>query len=80
MPVVGSDSGHIPRLIGETGGGLVHREADPADLADKIGELMRDPAAGRQLAAQGRASVLQRYAYSQVADILYGALERALAG
>ncbi len=68
VPVVGSDSGHIPTLITETGGGLVHREADPADLADKIEVLLRNPAQAQAMAARGRATVLHRYAYSHLAD------------
>jgi glycosyltransferase involved in cell wall biosynthesis len=41
VPVIGSSSGEIPKVIGEAG--LVFAEQDPADLAQKITKIMTDP-------------------------------------
>ncbi|HSU65673.1 MAG TPA: glycosyltransferase, partial [Tepidisphaeraceae bacterium] len=60
-PVVGSDSGEIPKLIADTGGGLVFKERDPEDLARQLSLLARDPALRARLAGSGRAAVEQRY-------------------
>ena len=61
VPVVGSDSGEIPILIRETGGGLIFRERDPNELRDRLATLIRDPQLRLQLAAHGRDAVRQRY-------------------
>ena len=55
VPVVGSDSGEIPWLIGLTGGGLVFPEGDDAALAGRLTELREDPALRQRLATQGGA-------------------------
>ena len=58
VPVVGSDSGEIPWLIGLTGGGLMFPEGDHAALAGGSTRLRGRPgaarAAGRGAAASGR--------------------------
>lgn len=65
VPVVGSDSGEIPRVIGE--GGLVVREADRADLRTALAQLMADPELGQTLGQRGRARVLERFTQARVA-------------
>jgi len=60
-PVVGSDSGNIPVLIAETGGGLTFPEGDAAALADCAAQLIADAGLRHDLAAAGRELVLQRY-------------------
>lgn len=57
VPVVGSDSGEIPWLIGKTGGGLVFPEGDITALAQRLEELRLDPQRRRDLAAVGRQTV-----------------------
>lgn len=80
VPCVGSDSGHIPALIEATGGGLVCREADPVDLADKIESLIADPDRAARIGQTGRRAVAERYAYPRVAAILYETLRQVLQG
>jgi glycosyltransferase involved in cell wall biosynthesis len=65
VPVVGSDSGEIPHVIGD--GGLVVREADRADLRDALARLMADPDLGRDLGQRGRARVMERFTQASVA-------------
>ena len=60
-PVAGSDSGEIPNLIRDTGGGVVFRERDPADLAAIVGPLAHDPNRRAALACAGASAVADRY-------------------
>jgi glycosyltransferase involved in cell wall biosynthesis len=65
VPVVGSDSGEIPHVIGD--GGLVFPEGDVAALSDCLRRL-RDSAAERnRLAELGRRRALAHYTHAQVA-------------
>lgn len=64
VPVIGSDSGEIPTVIGDAG--LVFREKDPDDLAAKIVSLASETARV-EWARKGRARVLQEYSWEVVA-------------
>jgi len=64
-PVIGSDSGAIPDVIGE--GGLVFPERNPEKLAAAIIELRANPARLREMGAAGRAQVEANYTWAQVA-------------
>ena len=74
LPVIGSDSGEIPNLINETGGGVVVPEANAAALSDALAALIEDPAAARQLGDRGRAAVRARYSTQAIAIRLANAL------
>lgn len=65
VPVVGSDSGEIPHVIGDAG--LVVREGDRADLRDALARLMVDPGLRRDLGQRGRVRVLERFTQASVA-------------
>jgi glycosyltransferase involved in cell wall biosynthesis len=65
VPVVGSDSGEIPHVIGEAG--LVVPEGDAEALRRALQSLMDDPARRADLAAAGRARALAHYTQDQVA-------------
>lgn len=80
VPVIGSDSGHVPHLLRETGGGWVVPEGDAAALAGQIREALRDPVGRAERAAAGGAAVRRRYTYAAVADALADALLDALRG
>jgi len=64
-PVIGSDSGAIPAVIGQ--GGLVFPERNAASLASRITELFNDPAGRCQLGEKGRRQVLEKYTWNRVA-------------
>jgi glycosyltransferase involved in cell wall biosynthesis len=66
-PVVTSDSGELPTLVAETGGGWTFPEGDAAQLAAAIRSSVLDPARLREAAARGRAAVRERYAPDVVA-------------
>ena len=78
VPLVGSSSGHIPALIEDTGGGLVFREGDAEDMAQKIDALLSDPQAAQAFAERGRARVVEKYSYPRVAETLYATLRRVV--
>lgn len=84
VPVVGSDSGEIPWLIGLTRGGLLFPEGDQRALAERLAALRDDPALRRELAARGKQSVERLFTVAASADalerLLLGAIERAADG
>jgi glycosyltransferase involved in cell wall biosynthesis len=65
VPVIGSDSGEIPFVIGEAG--VVVPEADEAAWTAAIESLAADPARRADLAARGLARVDAVYAWPRVA-------------
>jgi glycosyltransferase involved in cell wall biosynthesis len=69
VPVVGSDSGEIPNVIGEAG--LVFAEGDERALRAKLSQLMTDPALRDDLAQRGREWVLAHYTQAQIAAKTY---------
>ncbi len=75
VPVVGSDSGEIPWLIGMTGGGLTFPEGDSHALAARLAELRGDSELRARLARDGRAAVERLFTVPAATD----ALERLLA-
>jgi len=77
VPVVGSDSGAIPGVVGD--GGLIVPEGDATALADALRTLMDDPAQRASLAAQGRQRVIDHFTHAQVAADTV-AVYRALVG
>jgi L-malate glycosyltransferase len=60
-PVIGSDSGEIPNVISETGGGLIFHEGDSSALAETIRRIICTPGLRTKLAEQGRQSVSRLY-------------------
>jgi len=70
IPVVGTDSGEIPNIIRETGGGLIVREGRSSELAEAIVRLLQDSSLSRSLAQHGREVVLRRYSVEAVCDRL----------
>ena len=70
VPVVGSDSGEIPWVINETGGGVVFPEGDVAALATQLSRFRQDPQFGRRLGAAGRIAVERRFGVGAVAKLM----------
>ncbi len=65
VPVVGSDSGAIPDVIGDAG--VVVPEGDVDALCTALQSLHDDAALGESLAERGRARVLAHFTHAQVA-------------
>jgi len=66
LPVIGSDSGAIPDVMGE--GGLVVPEGDASTLAAALRYLMDDAEARARLGRRGRARVLAHYTHDEIAE------------
>lgn len=65
VPVIGSNSGEIPRVIGDAG--RIVSERLPGELAGAIGSLLENPAQRREFALRGLERVRTTYTWSIVA-------------
>jgi glycosyltransferase involved in cell wall biosynthesis len=77
-PVIGSDSGEIPNVIGNAG--LVTPEGDVQALATALARLGSDPALRADLARRGRQRVLDRFTQEQVARRTVALYQEVLGG
>lgn len=78
-PVIGSDSGEIPHIIRQTGGGLVFQEANAESCAGALREMMCDSKRRAEIAVSGHAYVHANYALPALADRFADAIEDAVA-
>ena len=69
VPVIGSDSGEIPHVIGDAG--LVFPEGQTEALQAVLNRLLGDLDLRADLACRGRERVLARYTQAQVAGQTY---------
>jgi glycosyltransferase involved in cell wall biosynthesis len=67
VPVVLPDHGSFSEMIADTGGGLLFRPNDAADLAEKIAQLLRDPASATELGLAGQRAIYDRYHAAEMA-------------
>jgi glycosyltransferase involved in cell wall biosynthesis len=77
VPVIGSDSGEIPHVIGDAG--LIFPEGRADVLQAHLAQLMRDPDLRADLARRGRERVLAHYTQAQVAARTYQVYQAMLA-
>ena len=77
-PVVGTDSGEIPHVIGDAG--MVVPERDVAQLRACLQRLIEDSSLRARLAARGRTRVERHFAHRRVAQRLARCFARSLAG
>lgn len=61
VPVVLPHHGSFIEMIADTRGGLLHRPHDPADLAEKLADLLRAPARAAQFGRAGQQAIHDRY-------------------
>ncbi len=76
--VVGSDSGEIPRLISESGGGLIFKERDPQALAVALRTMVAEPQRREAMARAGRLWVAENISLDAVSDRMIQAFEVAV--
>jgi glycosyltransferase involved in cell wall biosynthesis len=76
VPVIGSDSGAIPDVVGD--GGLIFREGDPAALAAAIDQLAADPDAADRMGQWAAARARAEFSWQAVADRMVAIYEAAL--
>lgn len=70
VPVIGSDSGEIPNVIGDTG--LVFPEGDVSGLVDCLYQIENSPSLAVSLAQAGRKKAKENYTWEHVSDRLNG--------
>lgn len=68
VPVVQPDHAAFPELIEATGGGLLCKPDDPGSLADRLEELLLNPARARELGEHGRQAVHERFSVNTMAE------------
>lgn len=73
VPVIGSDCGAIPELIGA--GGLIFPAGDEARLAGHIKSLHGDPGLRKMLGERGRQRVLENYSDGVIVQKLYSIIK-----
>ncbi len=68
-PVIGSDSGGIPEIVGE--GGIIVPEGNSTALAGAIQHLHNDPDLAARLGRRGREQVEAHYTWQRVAEQMH---------
>lgn len=68
VPVVQPRHGSFPEFLENTGGGLLHEPGDAADLAAKLGELLRNPERRLALGEAGREAVHAKFSSRRMAE------------
>lgn len=77
VPVIGSNSGEIPTVIGDAG--LIFREGNSDELLKQIELLAKDNALKKKLGERGRQRVLDNYTQNKIAEATYNVYKRILA-
>ncbi len=78
VPVVGSDSGEIPNVVGEAG--LIFSEGRVDALQAQLRQLLRNPDLCVELARKGRDRVLAHYTQARIAAETYRVYGAVLSG
>ncbi len=78
VPVIGSDSGAIPDIIGPAG--IIVPEGDVAALSTALTRLREDVALRHRLISAGRERVLNRFTHQQVAAATVQVYQEMLSG
>ena len=78
VPVIGSDCGEIPHVIGDAG--LVFPEDDPAALREALIRLTRDVDLWADLARRGRERVLSHFTQERIAARTVSVYRRVMSG
>ena len=65
VPVVASDCGEIPNVVG--GAGLLTRPGDVAALVDALEAIRGNPDLADELGRRGRTRVLEKYTHRRIA-------------
>jgi glycosyltransferase involved in cell wall biosynthesis len=76
VPVVGSNCGEIPNVIGDAG--LVFPEGRVDELRDHLSQLLREPDLRAELAQRGRERVLAYYTQAQIATQIHQVYQKLL--
>jgi glycosyltransferase involved in cell wall biosynthesis len=77
VPVIGSNSGAIPEVIGKAG--LIYPEGKVEKLRENLQKLVHSKTLRTELGKQGRQRVLKLYTNQKIADQIYNVYQRVLA-
>jgi glycosyltransferase involved in cell wall biosynthesis len=77
VPVVEPNHAGLAEVVALTGGGILCEPDNPASLADKLAELLIDPAKRDALGNAGRTAVLEQFTAEHMAKNVATALETA---
>lgn len=69
VPVIGSNSGHIPELIGQAG--LIFEEGDVLDIRAKIKQIKKNIRLRLQLIERGKIQLRENYTWEKVGEKIY---------
>jgi len=78
VPVIGSSSGEIPRVVGAAG--MLFRERSSSMLRQQLAELRDDPALRELLGLRGRERVLDYYTQTAIARQTVAFYREVMAG
>jgi glycosyltransferase involved in cell wall biosynthesis len=76
IPVIGTDSGAIPDVVGEAG--IIAKERNPKELAGAIERLSLDPDLGARMGGVGRRQAIEHYSWQRVGEQLVEVYRRVL--
>jgi glycosyltransferase involved in cell wall biosynthesis len=77
-PVIGSNSGEIPNLILQSGGGIVFTERDPDSLSAAIRQMVQEPAIRERYASAGRRWSIEHASLEGVAKRMARTIDRQI--
>ncbi len=69
VPVIGSDSGAVPEVIGDAG--LIFPEGDVSALRERMMRLLQDASLRDEFSRRGTRRVAERYADEVIAERTY---------
>jgi glycosyltransferase involved in cell wall biosynthesis len=76
-PVVGSDSGEIPKLLSLSEGGITFPERDVQALADALRQMIQNRRLREEFAGKGRSWALRHVSLNAVAEKMAATMDRA---
>jgi glycosyltransferase involved in cell wall biosynthesis len=68
VPLVLPAHGTFPEYLADTGGGLLHEPENPESLAERLAELIRDPARADAMGLAAQQAIRQRYTSQHMAE------------
>jgi glycosyltransferase involved in cell wall biosynthesis len=78
LPVVATNIGAIPDFVEEGQSGYLVGSNDAAQLANRLNELLADPARCAAFGARGQALVSDRYTWQATAEKIAGHIKRCI--
>jgi glycosyltransferase involved in cell wall biosynthesis len=80
LPVVATRIGAIPEIVVDGKSGYLVEPQNAAELAARLGDLLRDPRRAEQFGAYGREWVSRRYSWEEAGQRLFAHIKRATRG